>query len=323
MSQSPKPRGLGRGLAALLGDEDIAAAVAQPAPPSPDSRAPEALRAAAPRGPITTLPITALRPGKYQPRTNFEGIDLLVDSVRQFGLLQPILVRPLDGLPGEYEIIAGERRWQAAQRVPLHEIPVVVRTLDDFDALQLALVENLQRADLSSIEEAKGYRRMIDDFNQTQETIARTMGRSRPHIANTLRLLDLPPDVQDMLAERALSPGVARGLLVFSDPLTMARRVVAEGLTARDIERLAANEKKSRQPGGQGGAQGATKPGSAPAASAGGKSGDTKALEKRIEEVLGLRADLQQTGKGEQCRLTLEIRDYDQLDTVVERLTRR
>ena len=322
MSQSPKPRGLGRGLAALLGDEEIVAAVTPPSAPSSDSRPPEALRAAAPRGPITTLPITALRPGKYQPRTNFEDIDLLVDSLRQFGLLQPILVRPHDGLPGEYEIIAGERRWQAAQRVPLHEIPVVVRPLDDFDALQLALVENLQRTDLSSIEEAKGYRRMIDDFNQTQETIAKTMGRSRPHIANTLRLLDLPPEVQDMLAERALSPGVARALLGFSDPLTMARRVVAEGLTARDIERLAADEKKARRPGAQGGAPGTGRPG-APAASAGGKSGDTRALEKRIEEVLGLRADLQQTGKAEQCRLTLEIRDFDQLDAVVERLTRR
>ena len=321
MSQSPKPRGLGRGLAALLGDEDIAATVSQPATAAPsDSQAANApqnggLRAAGPRGPATTLPITALRPGKYQPRTNFDDIDYLVDSIRQFGLLQPILVRPLDGLPGEYEIIAGERRWQAAQRVPLHEVPVVVRPLDDFDALQLALVENLQRTDLSAIEEARGYRRLMDDFNQIQETVAKTMGRSRSHIANTLRLLDLPPDVQDMLGDRTLTAGVARSLLAFSDPLTMARRAVAEGLTVRDLERLAANEKKSRHPD--------AKTGAAAARPAAGKSGDTKALEKRIEEVLGLRADLQQTGKGEQCRLTLEIADYDQLDTVVERLTRR
>jgi len=315
MSQSPKPRGLGRGLAALLGDEDIAAAVVPPPSSFPhESHPPDPLRTGGPRGPIATLPITALRPGKYQPRTNFDDIDLLVDSVRQFGLLQPILVRPLDGLPGEYEIIAGERRWQAAQRVPLHEVPVVVRPLDDFDALQLALVENLQRTDLSAIEEAKGYRRMIDDFNQTQEAIAKTMGRSRPHIANTLRLLDLPLDLQDMLADRTLSAGVARSLLGFGDPVTMAQRAIAEGLTVRDLERLVANEKKSRQPDVK---TGAATP------SSGGKSGDTKALEKRIEEVLGLRADLQQTGKGEQCRLTLEIRDYDQLDTVVERLTRR
>jgi ParB family transcriptional regulator, chromosome partitioning protein len=320
MSQSPKPRGLGRGLAALLGDEDIAATVSQPAttsPPDPQAASAsqkDALRAAGPRGPVTTLPITALRPGKYQPRTNFEDIDYLVDSIRQFGLLQPILVRPLDGLPGEYEIIAGERRWQAAQRVPLHEVPVVVRPLDDFDALQLALVENLQRTDLSAIEEARGYRRLMDDFNQTQETVAKTMGRSRPHIANTLRLLDLPPDVQDMLGDRTLTAGVARSLLAFGDPLAMARRAVAEGLTVRDLERLAANEKKSRQTDTKAGAT---------AARPAGKSGDTKALEKRIEEVIGLRADLQQTGKGEQCRLTLEIADFDQLDTVVERLTRR
>jgi len=321
MSQSPKPRGLGRGLAALLGDEDIAATVSQPATAVPsDSQAANApqngsLRASGPRGPVTTLPITALRPGKYQPRTNFDDINYLVDSIRQFGLLQPILVRPLDGFPGEYEIIAGERRWQAAQRVPLHEVPVVVRPLDDFDALQLALVENLQRTDLSAIEEARGYRRLMDDFNQTQETVAKTMGRSRPHIANTLRLLDLPPDVQDMLGERTLTAGVARSLLAFGDPLAMARRAVADGLTVRDLERLAANEKKSRQPD--------TKAGAAAARPAAGKTGDTKALEKRIEEVLGLRADLQQTGKGEQCRLILEINDFDQLDTVVERLTRR
>src|SRR5712671_2602272 len=206
MSQSPKPRGLGRGLSALLGDEEIVATVA----PSPL----EAPSSQTPGRPPLTVTIGHLKPGRMQPRTSFEDLDALVDSVKEFGLLQPILVRPVPGQSDVYEIVAGERRWRAAQKAQLHEIPVVVRTLDDFDALQLALVENLQRADLSSIEEAKGYRRMIDDFNQTQETIARTMGRSRPHIANTLRLLDLPLEVQDMLAERALSPGVARALLV-------------------------------------------------------------------------------------------------------------
>ena len=254
MSQSPKPRGLGRGLAALLGDEDIAATVSQPATTSPPD----------PQAANTSQKVPCARPGRAVPlqpcrlphcgpaNTSRARISrtstISSNSIRQFGLLQPILVRPLDGLAGEYEIIAGERRWQAAQSVPLHEVPVVVRPLDDFDALQLALVENLQRTDLSAIEEARGYRRLMDDFNQTQETVAKTMGRSRPHIANTLRLLDLPPDVQDMLGDRTLTAGVARSLLAFGDPLAMAKRAVAETLTVRDLERLAANEKKSRQP---------------------------------------------------------------------------
>ena len=181
MSSPPKSRGLGRGLSALLGDQDVAAAVASPAPapapgtpPRPPSRAP------------MTLPTAHLRAGKYQPRTTFENIDVLVDSVRQFGLLQPILVRPIADEPDSYEIIAGERRWRAAQKAQLHEVPVVVRSLDDLDTLQLSLVENLQRTDLTAIDEAQGYRRLISDFNQTQEDVARTMGKSRPHVANTL-----------------------------------------------------------------------------------------------------------------------------------------
>ena len=161
MSLPSKPRGLGRGLSALLGDEDVAATVAPPpaarpaAPAAPASRAP------------MTLPTAHLRAGKFQPRTVFEDIDMLVDSVRQYGLLQPILVRPVSGHPGEYEIVAGERRWRAAQKAQLHEVPVVVRSLDDLDTLQLALVENLQRADLSPVDEAQGYRRLMADFNQT------------------------------------------------------------------------------------------------------------------------------------------------------------
>jgi len=154
MSQSPKLRGLGRGLSALLGDDDVAAAIASSPPPA--APAPEPARATPARTQLT-LPIAQLHAGKYQPRTSFEGLDALVDSVRQFGLLQPILVRPVFGDPTSFEIIAGERRWRAAQKAQLHEVPVVIRNLDDLDALQLALVENLQRADLSPIDEASGY----------------------------------------------------------------------------------------------------------------------------------------------------------------------
>src|SRR5262249_43451788 len=154
-----------------------------------------------------TLPIAHLRPGEFQPRTTFEDLDPLVASVRQFGLLQPILVRPVRDEPGIYEIIAGERRWRAAQKAQVHDVPVVVRSLDNLEALQLALVENLQRTDLSPIDEAAGYRRLISDFNQRQEDVAQTTGRSRPHIANMLRLLDLPFQVQDLVRQGTLSAG--------------------------------------------------------------------------------------------------------------------
>ncbi|MFI5000818.1 MAG: ParB/RepB/Spo0J family partition protein [Reyranellales bacterium] len=304
MSQSPKPRGLGRGLSALLGDEDVAATVA----PSPATPASEALRPPSSRAPLT-LPIAHLRAGKYQPRTSFEGLDVLVDSVRQYGLLQPILVRPIFGEPDAYEIVAGERRWRAAQKAQLHDVPVVIRSLDDLDALQLALVENLQRADLSPIDEAAGYRRLMSDFNQTQEEVAGTVGKSRPHVANTLRLLDLPHAVQDLVRQEKLSAGQARTLLSFPDPAAMAEMAAKEKLSVRELERLAAGEKPRKGKAGK-------KPG-------GTKTADTKALEKRIEEALGLKAGLVLRGVGEKSLLTLEIRDFDQLDSVVERLTRR
>jgi ParB family chromosome partitioning protein len=318
MSQPPKPshqkpRGLGRGLSALLGDEDVAATIA-PTPPQSRPAPAEASKAAPARAPLT-LPIGQLRRGMYQPRTVFEDRDGLVESVRQYGLLQPILVRPVVGEPEAYEIIAGERRWRAAQKAQLHEVPVVVRTLDDLDALQLALVENLQRTDLSPIDEATGYRRLMDQFNQTQEQVAETMGRSRPHVANTLRLLDLPEEVRELVQKHELSAGQARTLLAFPDPAAMAERTLKEKLTVRDLERLAAGEKL------QAGAAKARGRGKA-APTGGAKSGDTRALEKRLEEALGLKASLSEQG-GEKTVLVLEIDNYDQLDLVVERLTRR
>ncbi len=317
MSQPPKSRGLGRGLSALLGDEDVAATVAPApaaAPPLPDYPSKEVANTYAPNRPPLTLPIGQLKPGKMQPRTSFEGIELLVESVKEFGLLQPILVRPLRDAADTYEIIAGERRWRAAQKAQLHDVPVVIRSIGDMDALQLGLIENLQRADLTPIDEALGYRKLMDDFSQTQDDLAKTMGKSRPHIANTLRLLDLPASVQEMIRMGQLSAGQGRAMLGLADPALMAARAVEEKLSVRDVERLAGAEKKKGK-GGQGG-------GGAPGGKA-TKSGDTKALEKRIEEALGLKADLTLRGVGEQSLLTLEIRDYDQLDTVVERLTRR
>ena len=311
MSQPPKPRGLGRGLSALLGDDEVAATVA-PTPAAPPTEAPApAVRPAAVRAPLT-LPIGQLKAGRMQPRTTFEDMDALVDSVKEFGLLQPILVRPVVGQTDSYEIVAGERRWRAAQKAQLHEVPVVVRSMGDQDALQLGLIENLQRADLTAVDEALGYRRLSDEFKQTQEDIARTVGKSRPHVANTVRLLELPGAVQEMIRRSELSAGQARALIGLPDPLAVAQRAIDEKLTARDLERLG-GELKPKVKGGR----------PKTAATSTAKSADTRALEKRIEEALGLKADLQLRGLGEQSLLTLEIRDFDQLDTVVERLTRR
>ena len=286
MSQPPKPRGLGRGLSALLGDDEVAATVA---PPPPSRKRPRRRRDPRPvRAPLT-LPIGQLKAGRMQPRTTFEDMDALVDSVKEFGLLQPILVRPVAGQTEAYEIVAGERRWRAAQKAQLHEVPVVVRTMGDQDALQLGLVENLQRADLTPIDEALGYRRLSEDFKQTQEDIAKTVGKSRPHVANTLRLLELPgrgagddpprrahrrPGARPDRRARSAGRGAARGRreAVGARPRAPGRR--------RSSPRSRVDGPRRR----------------APLA----KSADTKALEKRIEEALGLKADLKLRGLGEQ-----------------------
>jgi ParB family chromosome partitioning protein len=310
MSQSPKPRGLGRGLSALLGDEEIAATVTAPPPPAPDSAARDMAGSSAASRPPLTLPIGHLRPGKMQPRTTFEDIEVLVESVKEFGLLQPILVRPIAGVPDSYEIVAGERRWRAAQKAQLHDVPVVVRPMGDQDALQLGLIENLQRADLTAIDEALAYRRLQQDFDQSHDDIARTVGKSRPHVANTVRLLELPDPVQEMVRGGQLSAGQARALIGVPDPLAMAQRALDEKLTVRALERLGGTLKRKPK---------AANPTTAEAP----KSADTRALEKRIEEALGLKANLKLRGLGEQSLLTLEIRDFDQLDSVVDKLTRR
>ncbi len=306
MSQSPKPRGLGRGLSALLGDEEVAATVTAP-PPAPDHVPREAPSSAASNRQPLTVPIGRLKPGRMQPRTTFDDLEALVASVVEFGLLQPILVRPIVGQPDIYEIVAGERRWRAAQKAQLHDVPVVIRSMGDQDALQLGLIENLQRADLTAIDEALAYRRLAQDFHQSHDDIAKTVGKSRPHVANTVRLLELPGAVQEMVRKGQLSAGQARALVGLPDPLVMAERALQEQLTVRALERLAGDIKaKPRAP----------KPEAA-------KSADTRALEKRIEEALGLKAELKLRGLGEQSLLTLEIRDFDQLDAVVDKLTRR
>ncbi len=225
-----KPAPLGRGLSALFGDSD---AGYQPPP------APAALRpAATERGGTGNrqLPVTWLQPGKFQPRKFFDqtSLDELADSIREHGVLQPLLVRPIG--TEKYEIIAGERRWRAAQAAGVHEVPVVVRELSDEKALEISIIENIQRQDISALEEADAYQRLIAEFHYTQEKLAKIIGKSRSHIANTMRLSNLPDNVKALLNEGAISAGHARALLVAEDPLGLAQEIIRDKLSVREVE---------------------------------------------------------------------------------------
>lgn len=339
MSKDLKPRGLGRGLAALLGDD------VQPAPAAPAAAAVDLTLPAARASGSLTVPITWLKPGRYQPRTSFdpERLSQLAESIKAHGLVQPILVRPVTDAPDRYEIVAGERRWRAAQQAQLHDVPVVVRPLNDRETLEIALIENLQRADLSPIEEARAYRRLRDEFKHTQERLAETIGKSRSHVTNTMRLLELPAPVQALLDQGRLDMGHGRALIGTPNPEFLADIIVAHAFTARRAELLANDAKEAMRHGWDGKGlpppwtspehrasdtppetsarkRGATP---APAAAAKGKTLETRALERSIEEALGLNVSIDVTGPGETTRLTVIMENFDQLDEVTSRLTRK
>jgi ParB family chromosome partitioning protein len=290
MSEEGRRRGLGRGLSALFGEEAEAPA---------DTR------------PTRSLPIELLHPGKYQPRRRFDedAMQALVESVRAQGILQPLLVRRHPDIPDAYEILAGERRWRAAQLAKLHEVPVLLREIGDRAALEIALVENVQRQDLSPLEEAQGYQRLIDEFGHTQEALAQAVGKSRSHIANTLRLLALPAEVSKLVEEGKLTAGHARALLSSRDPLGLAQEVVRRGLNVRQTETLVKDEHKA------GGA--ARSPQHAPQQ----KDADILALERELSDHLGLKVEIAFDGTG--GKLALHYSTLDQLDEVLKRLRRR
>src|SRR5262252_3073657 len=232
--------------------------------------------------------LAALRAGRFNPRRNFsdEQLEELAVSIRERGLVQPLVVRPLRGERDSYEIVAGERRWRAAQRANLHEVPVVVRALSDKEAIEIAIIENVQRADLNAVEEAEGYRLLMDGHGYTQEDLSKVIGKSRSHLANTLRLLKLPESVQALLRSGALSAGHARCLIGRADAATLAERIVKEGLTVRQVEALVqdrpsvpAKDRKSRA-----------------------KNADTRAAESELKEALGLDVDIR-AGRGEKGEL--------------------
>ncbi len=293
MSEESKRSNLGRGLAALLGEEDD-----------------EELAPAGPARQQTQAPIERLHPSRTQPRQDFdkEAIESLADSIREQGVLQPILVRPHETKPGEFEIVAGERRWRAAQRAQLTSVPIVLRELNDAEALELAIVENVQRQDLNPIEEANGYRRLVAEFGHSQDQVARVVGKSRPHIANTLRLLNLPELAQDLLRQGALTAGHARAVLSATDPEVLAKAIVKEGLSVRQAEERAATQGKDDAATAR-----SKRPRQKPE-----KDADTLALERDLSAQLGLKVLIDH--QGESGKVTVHYSSLEQLDTVVQRL---
>ena len=287
MNGGTRRQPLGRGLAALFGEA-------------------EARPAAASGAGVREVAIELIRPGVYQPRRNFDEAELeaLAQSIREKGVLQPLLVRPVDEEEAAFELVAGERRWRAAQRAGLHQVPVLVRVLADAEALEIALIENLQREDLSALEEAEAYRRLMQEFGRTQAVLAEAVGKSRSHVANTLRLLALPEAVRRRLEEGALSAGHARALLGAADPTGLAAEIIRRGLNVRMTERLV---------------QGRAARPKATARQA--RDADTAALERELSNALGLRVTV--AGKPRGGALTLHYANLDQLDRLLALLRAR
>ena len=280
-------RGLGRGLSSLLGE----AAREQPI-------AADATRSAG----VQMIPVAQLVPNPDQPRRHFDeaSLDELAASLNQRGLIQPIVVRPRDH--GYYEIVAGERRWRAAQRVRLHEVPVIVRKLDDAEMLELAIIENVQRQDLNAIEEAEAYQRLAREYGHTQEVLAKIVGKSRSHIANLLRLLDLPESVRAAVADGRLSMGHARALIGAADPVALAEEVIRRGLSVRETEELARGGKAKRLR-------------EVPATA----NADIALLERQLRDQLGLKVGIAYGAKG--GTVTINYATLDQLDMLCQRLS--
>ncbi|HET8921106.1 MAG TPA: ParB/RepB/Spo0J family partition protein [Xanthobacteraceae bacterium] len=294
LAEDPARSRLGRGLAALIGDMAAETSVDRP------------------RG-QRRLPTAALRPNPRNPRRAFPNAELdeLVASLRERGIIQPIVARPVQGAADVYEIIAGERRWRAAQRAGLHEVPVVIIEATDAEALQLAIIENVQRADLNPLEEAEGYRALIEEFGNSQDEIAKIVGKSRSHVANTLRLLKLPETIKSYIHSGKLFAGHARMLIGQPDAERLAEEIVTHGLNVRQVESLA---RETAERGGKSRGARAVRRGA-------GKNANLVALEKRISDALGLAVSINEAKRG--GVLTIRYRSLDQLDDVLRRLEKR
>ncbi len=291
-----KSRGLGRGLSALMAD----VATETDGRGFSESRRPD-----------LKVPIEKLRANPNQPRRTFstDQLDELAASVKEKGIIQPLIVRQING--SEYEIVAGERRWRAAQMAQLHDIPVIVRDFDDTEVLEVAIIENIQRADLNAVEEAAGYKQLMDRFGHTQEKLAEALGKSRSHIANLLRLLSLPIDVQTLVIEGKLSAGHARALITAENPSELAKIVVRDGLSVRATEALV--KKKQNGP--------ATTTPRARNLDA-GKDADTRALEKDLSAILAMKVSISHKAGTESGQVVLTYENLDQLDDLCAKLSR-
>lgn len=288
MSDEARRRGLGRGLSALMADIDA------PAEPSPAG--------------ARMLPIEALRRNAEQPRRSFdpEQITDLAESIKAKGILQPIIVRTDPVRPDQYQIVAGERRWRAAQQANLHEVPAIVRDLSDRDVLEIAIIENVQRVDLDPLEEAVGFQQLIDRFGHTQEQVAKGLGKSRSHVANALRLLNLPPVVQGHLRGGRISAGHARAILSADDPEALAERVIKKGLSVRETERAS---------------KAASTPKAGPRAASSRADADTRALEDDLSAAVGSRVRIAHRSDGTGV-LSIQYGDPAALDQLCEALSR-
>lgn len=296
MTRKPERRGLGRGLSSLMAEVSMPENSGDSAAPLADRR----------------LPVAALLPNPDQPRRDFppDRMEELAASVREKGVLQPLIVRPAPGSPGRYQIVAGERRWRAAQAAQVHDVPVVIRELTDTEVLEIAIIENIQRADLNPLEEATGYRQLMDRFGHTQEKIAQALGKSRSHIANLLRLLSLPDEVLAMLRGGKLSAGHARALVGREDAVVLARSIVERGLSVRQAEDLA---RKPADPSGR------TKPATHGRSTE--KDADTRAIEGDLSAALGMAVVIDHEAGTNEGVLRIRYKSLEDLDFLCRALS--
>jgi len=296
------PKGLGKGLSALLGDSAAIRAVGGVTAPSQTVGQGKGAGEARASSGVTTIAIERISSGLYQPRAVFDEDSLndLAESIRQHGIVQPLLVRPKSGGKGEnYELIAGERRWRAAQKAKLHDVPVVIRDADDQMAAEIAMIENIQRRDLSVIEEAEGYQRLITEFEYTQDALSKVIGKSRSHLANTMRLLNLPEEVKAHVKNGVLTAGQVRPLIGRDDAAQLAAQILSRGMSARQVEALVTAQDRPPRPKPE-------------------KSADVIALEQDLAASTGLEVTV--TDKGEAGVITIKYSDLDQFDEIVKRL---
>jgi ParB family chromosome partitioning protein len=295
---------LGRGLASLIGEN-----LPPQGAPTAGTTAPSTIKPLPSHGEQRMIPIDRISPSPFNPRKHFDSAELdeLANSIREKGLVQPIILRPIGSGGHHYEIVAGERRWRAAQRASLHLVPAIVRALTDQETLELAIIENVQRSDLNAIEEASGYRELIDRFGYTQEELGQIIGKSRSHLANTMRLLKLPESVQAMVRDGRLSAGHARALIGREDAEHMAKEIVEKGLNVRDVEAMVQDKGEART----------AKP-RTPTPSL-QKDADTRAAEREMADALGLAIEIA-PGKGEAGEIIIRYRSLEQFETVRKKL---